>query len=110
MKRFIPIAFVLLAVAGFIKYFPAKIPYSIKGPGMILPYREWVLSGCNEGQLTATLRDNIAGTGEVSFFTQFIRGDAVRFRLHPSVQPGFYINKGDTIGWIESRETELQLV
>ena len=77
---------------------------------MILPYREWVLSGCNEGQLTATLRDNIAGTGEVSFFTQFIRGDAVRFRLHPSVQPGFYVNKGDTIGWIESRETELQLV
>jgi hypothetical protein len=110
MRRYIIIGSILLAAIIFIMVYPGDIPYEIKTVGKILPIKEWVVTRDMSGVMSAILRDNSLGQIESYYVADFERGDPVRFHLHPSINIEMQISEGDTVGWIESNELELELV
>ncbi|MFC1551936.1 HlyD family secretion protein [Candidatus Latescibacterota bacterium] len=110
MRRYIIIGSILLAAILIIMVYPGDIPYNIKTVGKILPIKEWVVTRDMSGVMSAILRDNNLGQVNSYYVADFERGDPVRFFLNDSIYIGMEISVGDTIGWIESKELELEIV
>lgn len=108
MKKILIISLFLIVIIAVL-YYPGKIPYSLRLNGRIFPCKELVVTQSDDGRLRAILLDNILGTRDYTLYTEFQRGYVVKFKLHHSIVPGFSVALGDTIGWIDSNEFNLQL-
>ncbi|MFC1490873.1 hypothetical protein ACFL6K_06650, partial [Candidatus Latescibacterota bacterium] len=110
MRRYIIITSIILAAIFFVLIYPGDIPYRISTVGKILPHMEWVITRDISGVMSGILRDNSLGRIDSYYVADFERGDPVKFNLHQSIVSGIQISEGDTIGWIESKELELEIV
>ncbi|MFC1528923.1 HlyD family secretion protein, partial [Candidatus Latescibacterota bacterium] len=99
-----------LATVVFVFSYPGKIPYSVKVVGRVLPSKQWIVNRDQNGQFSAILYDHLYEAVESYLFTEFERGDPVRFRIHPSIISGAQITRGDTVAWINSSELEREIV
>lgn len=98
---------VLLGIGSLL--LPESIAYEIESPGKVMPLKEWQLIQAEDGALRATLLDHARGAVEAYTINRFERGDAIRFRLNPSIYNGRFLARGDTIGVIYSSEINLRL-
>lgn len=85
---------------------PVKYPTSINLKGKLLPYKTWVLSKGLDGRLLTSLTDNLTGIDTDFSVSEFVRGDAVQFKLNSSLISKKKISLGDTIGYIISNEID----
>lgn len=109
MKRLlIQIILALILLAAVVKS-PLLVPYTVQGTGRIVPQKEWVLSRDSGNNLNVTLHSHSESINRFSLLTQRNPGDAVTVTLHDTVTPGAYVDKGDTVGWIDSNEINLQI-
>ena len=110
MRRYIIIGSILLAAILIIMVYPVDIPYNIKADGKILPIKNLVIIRDLNSVISVILRDNSLGKIDSYYSVDFERGDPGRFDLHKSVIPGMNISEGDTVGWIETKFIEMELV
>ncbi len=88
---------------------PIKLPHKIETTGKVIPAKQWVLSIANNGQIVSHIQDNQSGINHSFFFTEFDRGDAVRFHINKNILKKFIVFKGDTIGTLYSNQLIKQL-
>jgi multidrug efflux pump subunit AcrA (membrane-fusion protein) len=110
MRRYIIIGSILIAVILVVLLYPGPIPYTIRTVGKIVPSLEFVVSRDISGVMSVILRNNYDGKIDLYYAADFERGDPVKFYLDESMVSGNAIAEGDTIGMIESKELELELV
>ena len=108
-KRTLIIFVVILLVILVLQILPFRVPYKIKVPGKIIPEKEWILQRGNDGSLMATFYDHKIGLVKNYSAAQIERGDAINFQLWPSLNEKEFINSGDTVGVIQSKEIDFQL-
>ncbi len=80
-----------------------KIKYSITSKGLLYPGQEWILSRTTEGNLIHSLKDNIHNSISEYTVTEFQRGDFASFSIFEDVFEKGFVEKGDTIGIINSQ-------
>jgi hypothetical protein len=102
--RQVGIGTLVLAVLATPLALPIEVPYTIEGPGKIVPRREWMLVRGEEGQLVSALRDHLKGSVEQFAVAGFERGDQGTFEQHPRIRAGASVAPGDTIGRFYSEE------
>ena len=89
-------------------FLPVELTDDISVPGRVFPAQEWVVVRDASGAVSATLRDYGSGAVEATYAAEPARGDAVRFRLAPTVGTGS-VEAGDTVGVFVSGEAALRL-
>jgi hypothetical protein len=109
-KKFTIFIILCLVATGIAMYMPIEIPFDIQTKALIKPAREWELMRNSAGNITAVLRNHRYGTIESYSYSEFDRGDAVKFELRAGLFDEMRIKKGDTIGYFYSNEVELRLL
>jgi hypothetical protein len=109
-KKFTFFILLCLIATGIAMYMPIEIPIDIQTKALIKPVREWELMRNSAGNITAVLRNHRKGTIESYSYSEFDRGDAVKFELNSRLFDEMIIKKGDTIGYFYSNEVELRLL
>jgi hypothetical protein len=109
MLRTVIASAAVVFAAGGLWLAPIEVPSSISADGKILPAREWTLVRDGDGSIGSLLHDHLRGRLESYSVSRFERGDAVRMRLKPGIEPRAHVTAGDTIAFISSNETERQL-
>ncbi|MCE5250846.1 HlyD family secretion protein [bacterium] len=108
MLRFIITITIVVTIAAILYAVPVKIPYSIEAPGKIVPLKEWILVRGEDGLLSATLYNNVLNLPESYSITHVERGDHVTFRLNEKLMSCESVAAGDTVGFVNSHNVELQ--
>lgn len=96
---------VLAAVLGFIVA-SATIPFyqTIKGPCYTRPGAVWSLSRSGAGEITTGWERNYFNPGAPRILMQFERPDLVEVVFMPDLYDGAFVQAGDTLAYIVSRE------
>ncbi len=96
---------VLAAVLGFFAL-TITVPFhqSIKAPCYTRPGAVWSLSRNGAGQITTGWERNYFNPGAPRILMQFDRPDFVEINFMPDLYDGAFVQAGDTIAYIESRE------
>jgi pSer/pThr/pTyr-binding forkhead associated (FHA) protein len=113
MKKTKPVHFMAIAallLIGTLLLLPVKFPFVVDTYGKIDAAHKWVLVKGQEGQLMASVFNYETGISEGYRVSDFERGSSVRFSFHPSIAPGRFIAKGDTIGALYSSELRERLL
>ncbi|MGH7451054.1 MAG: FHA domain-containing protein [bacterium] len=113
MKKTKPAHFIAIAallLTGTLLFLPVKFPVVVDTYGKIDSAQKWVLVKGQEGQLMASVFNYETGLSEGYRVSNFERGSSVRFSFHPSLAPGRFIAKGDTIGSLYSSEMQERLL
>jgi hypothetical protein len=100
-------AAVLVLLLAFL--LPIRIPYRISAPGKVLCSHEWMVTVTAGGGIITSVLDRNSGVTRRYDVSEFSRGDAIRFSLDPRIVIGSALGKGDTVGVLESSETEREL-
>ncbi|MBN2424215.1 MAG: hypothetical protein JXR46_01875 [Calditrichaceae bacterium] len=101
--------FLLVLIIMLVLILPVYVPQTVKTIARIIPEKEWIISKGQDGRLLSVLKNHRLAKTENYTLNIFERGDAVQFRLNPQLQPGSFINKNDTVGFIYSNEIEREL-
>lgn len=109
MIRFVSSIGLIAALLAGILALPVQVPYSVSGDGIVLPAHEWLLVRDQDGSIGTLLRDNVLASVRSADMHRFERGDAVSFRIDPSIGLRSPVEAGDTILRIRSNETERRL-
>lgn len=88
---------------------PVKIPYSISTIAKVKPAKQWLIVKGADGKLITTLLNNFNGNVENYSVTQFERGDVVQFFLHKNIHAGIKVNQKDSIAFITSNLSEIEI-
>jgi hypothetical protein len=98
---------VLAAVLGFI-IVSVTVPFhqNVKGPCYTRAGAVWSMTRNGAGQLTTGWERNFFNVGAPRMLIQFERPDFVEVEFNPELYDGAYVNAGDTIAYIVSREGE----
>ena len=96
---------VILALLSFV-----KVPFTIAAFGRLVPTQEWILERGNDGQLIASLHNNVRGTCE-SYQVSNPSGDSrVSFFLNETIATFGHIERGDTLGYVRFSDVMERLV
>ncbi len=87
-----------------------EIYYSIRAQGVFGTPQEYRLSRTLEGNLVATMKNNVDNRIYQYDVTEFQRGDVVAFRLNPEIANRSHVGVGDTLGFIVSNEEQRNLI
>ena len=87
-----------------------QIPYSVTAYGRVMAPREWTLTHGNDGQLVATLRNNVTGSNESYVVLQASAEGQVGLNIDPDILSRGQVKYGDTVGHVMSSEAEEQLI
>ena len=90
-------------------FIPIKIPYSISTIAKVKPAKQWLIVNGADGKLITTLLNNLNGNVENYSVTQFERGDVVQFFLHKNITAGMQVNERDSIAFITSNLSEIEM-
>ncbi len=90
--------------------FYIEVPYIINTKGIIYPQKEWKVRSSSDGIIKSELKDYSNNTISQYSVLEFQRGDFAEFRLNNDIFKKKKINKGDTIGIINSNEEIRRLV
>src|SRR5437667_3759671 len=98
---------IVLSVIGIIVLvlllFPIHVPYTIHAPCKIVPVKEWIVEKNSEGVITVSLYDHKSGSVEMNSYDP---GSIAGYKFSPHPRNAEFINPGDTVGYIELRQTD----
>lgn len=101
LKR-LSVIFVLLA--GLVIMGVVPFPQSIQGPCYTAPAAIWSITRIGAGQIVTGWERNLLDSGGTRLLFQFERPDYVEVNIARELKDGAYVQKGDTIAVITSRE------
>lgn len=99
-----------LTGVGVFLSLPLELPSGVNTFGTITSAHEWVLAKGTGGQLVASTFNYTTGSNEGYQVSNFDPGSSVYLSLRPSLAPGRFIAKGDTVGNIYSSEMQERLI
>lgn len=85
------------------------VEYNIYSQGLVIPAKEWTLLRGSDGNFITAFKDNVKGVNTSFNVTEFNRGDVVDFRLSSDFLKDSKVEKGDTIGYVDSNEEQRRL-
>lgn len=90
-------------------FFDVRVPHSLDTYFEVNPLQKWVLAKGTEGQIFSSIVDYKLAISNTFTVVQFERGESMNFTLAQSIQSKSFINKGDTIGIINSTSLQERL-
>jgi hypothetical protein len=100
------ISLFILSVIFILVFSEVKIPNSIHTYFEVNPTQKWVLSKGAAGQISSNIIDYKSVVSNNLTVVQFDRGESMNFRLVHSILSNSHLNKGDTVGIINSSELQ----
>ncbi len=88
---------------------PISLSWTINVACKILPAREWLLMKNEDGSVLTIFGDYLQGRVENYSVMSVVRGDAFRFDLMPSLEPGDTVDAGEAVIRIYSHELAREL-
>ncbi len=107
-KKFIYIGIATAIVLGVI-YCPFKFTYIVYATGKVFPTYEWVLGRTYDGRITETIKNNQLGVISSYAGKEFQRGDVFDFYINPEINNKQFVERGETIGIMNSTELMRQI-
>jgi hypothetical protein len=101
--------FLLLLIALAIYFLPIKIPSDIHTMGKVYSPKQYILHTGNDGQVRESLINVATGIHEQFSARELERGDDIRLKIQPKIFKKDIIKKGDTLAYISSYATTLNL-
>lgn len=105
----IVILLVVLAVVLFIA-FTAKIPYYIRGQGVVMPLQEWSLLRGSGSSLVHIFENHLEGVVTEYGVSEVQRGDVVRYHFNDALLKNGYVQKGDTLALLYTSDIHLKII
>ncbi|GAL86427.1 hypothetical protein MYP_3656 [Sporocytophaga myxococcoides] len=107
-KKFLYFGIALAIVLGVI-YCPFKFTYIVYATGKVFPTYEWVLGRTYDGRITETIKNNQLGVISSYAGKEFQRGDVFDFYINPEINNKQFVERGETIGILNSTELMRQI-
>jgi len=86
------------------------VRFTTRSKVVIHPTEEWELVRAIDGNLISVHKNHLNNYVKNYAYTEFQRGDAVRFELNQNIFDQQRINLGDTIGYLYSNEEQRRLI
>ncbi len=107
-KKFLYFGIAIAIVLGVI-YCPFKFTYIVYATGKVFPTYEWVLGRTYDGRITETIKNNQLGVISSYAGKEFQRGDVFDFYINPEINNKQFVERGETIGIMNSTELMRQI-
>lgn len=107
-KKFLYFGIGLAILIGVI-YCPIKFTYIVYSTGKVFPTYEWVLGRTYDGRITETIKNNQLGLISSYAGKEFQRGDVFDFYINPEINDKQFVERGETIGILNSTELMRQI-
>lgn len=110
MKKIFPVLLMAVLVIAIILAMVVRLPYNVRGKGMVKPLQEWGLYKSSDGTLVNILENHLHGSIHEYKVLEFQRGDMVSFLFNEALIRDKIIQQGDTIAWIMSHDLDMRMV
>ena len=99
----------ILLVVLFVLFVPIRFQSVDRIPARLFAAQVWTLEHSGGGELISHLEDREAGVSSLYAVQSIDRGDVARFDLGSGIRLGSYVSAGDTIGVLQSTDSDRDL-
>ncbi len=107
-KKYIIYIILIAAVCGLF-LLPIKISYKIYATGKVFPVNEWMLTRSIDGRISTMTKNNELDIIS-NYSGRFQSGDVFDFYMEPAVMQKNYIQKGEVLGHLYSKQLQTEMV